>query len=225
MQLYRATRDQLDALRTTTTRPAPSRGRVHPTGRPPCGRGATPQRCTTRCAATGVARQPPAGPHRTPGGPMKLIIAGSRTFTDYQRLCQVLAPDRHRIAQVITGGARGADQLGYRWAWKHAVQASALPRGVGALRQVRRHAPQSPDGPGWRRPRRVLGRPIARHRAHDPVHGAAGQTRDRGALRAMNGPAGATVAGCGVTASAGARRSIARSRAQPGGSTLHPLHL
>jgi len=45
---------------------------------------------------------------------MKLIIAGSRTFTDYQRLCQVLAPDRHRIAQVITSGARGADQLGYR---------------------------------------------------------------------------------------------------------------
>ena len=51
---------------------------------------------------------------------MKLIIAGSRTFTDYQRLCQVLAPDRHRITQVLTGGARGADQLGYRWAWKHA---------------------------------------------------------------------------------------------------------
>ena len=48
---------------------------------------------------------------------MKLIIAGSRTFTDYQLLCQVLAPDRHRITQVITGGARGADQLGYRWAW------------------------------------------------------------------------------------------------------------
>ena len=53
---------------------------------------------------------------------MKLIIAGSRTFADYQRLCQVLAPDRHRITQVITGGARGADQLGYRWAWKHAVR-------------------------------------------------------------------------------------------------------
>jgi YspA, cpYpsA-related SLOG family len=48
--------------------------------------------------------------------------AGSRTFTDYQRLCQVLAPDRHRIAQVITGGARGTDQLGYRWAWKHQVR-------------------------------------------------------------------------------------------------------
>ena len=47
---------------------------------------------------------------------MKLIIAGSRTFTDYQLLCQTLAPERHRITQVITGGARGADQLGYRWA-------------------------------------------------------------------------------------------------------------
>ena len=71
---------------------------------------------------------------------MKLIIAGSRTFTDYQRLCQVLAPDRHRITQVLTGGARGADQLGYRWAWKHAGP-SALPRRLGALWEVRRRAP------------------------------------------------------------------------------------
>jgi hypothetical protein len=69
-----------------------------------------------------VHQAPPAGPHRPQGGIMKLIIAGSRTFTDYQRLCQVLAPDRHRITQVLTGGARGADQLGYRWAWKHAVR-------------------------------------------------------------------------------------------------------
>ncbi|MGE3537773.1 MAG: DUF4326 domain-containing protein [Candidatus Tectimicrobiota bacterium] len=74
--------------------------------RPPGGRGAAP----------------PAAPPCTSGGLMKLIIAGSRTFADYQRLCQVLAPDRHRIAQVLTGGARGADQLGYRWAWKHVVR-------------------------------------------------------------------------------------------------------
>ena len=69
-----------------------------------------------------VHQAPPAGPHRPHGGLMKLLIAGSRTFTDYQRLCQVLAPDRPRIAQVLTGGARGADQLGYRWAWKHAIR-------------------------------------------------------------------------------------------------------
>jgi hypothetical protein len=53
---------------------------------------------------------------------MKLIIAGSRTFTDYQMLCQVLAQDKSRITQVLTGGARGAEQLGYRWAWTHAVK-------------------------------------------------------------------------------------------------------
>src|SRR5215472_11581259 len=53
---------------------------------------------------------------------MKLIIAGSRSFTNYQLLCQVLAPERHRITQVITGGAKGTDLLGYRWAWKHAIR-------------------------------------------------------------------------------------------------------
>ena len=36
---------------------------------------------------------------------MKLIIAGSRTFTDYQLLCQMLAPERHRITEVLHGGA------------------------------------------------------------------------------------------------------------------------
>ena len=53
---------------------------------------------------------------------MQLIIAGSPTFTDSQHLCQVLAPDRHRLTQVLTGRARGAEQLGYRWAWKHLVK-------------------------------------------------------------------------------------------------------
>ena len=53
---------------------------------------------------------------------MKLIIAGSRSFTNYQLLCQTLAPERHRITQVLTGGARGADQLGFRWALKHHIR-------------------------------------------------------------------------------------------------------
>jgi len=53
---------------------------------------------------------------------MKLIIAGSRSFTHYQHLCQTLAPERHRITQVLTGGARGADQLGFRWALKHHIR-------------------------------------------------------------------------------------------------------
>ena len=53
---------------------------------------------------------------------MRLIIAGSRSFTNYQLLCQTLAPERHRITQVLTGGARGADQLGFRWAVKHHIR-------------------------------------------------------------------------------------------------------
>ena len=58
---------------------------------------------------------------------MKLIIAGSRTFTDYQLLCQTLAPEKHRITQVITGGARGADRLGIRWAVSHSVRLKGFP--------------------------------------------------------------------------------------------------
>ena len=52
---------------------------------------------------------------------MKVIIAGARTFTDYQCLCQVLAPDRHRITQILTGSVRGANALGKRWAWSKQV--------------------------------------------------------------------------------------------------------
>ena len=158
---------------------------------------------------------PPAGPHRPQGGLMKLIIAGSRTFTDYQSAVPGAGAGSppHRTGPHGRGPGRGSARLPL--GVEAPGQASALPRGMGALREVRRYAAQSPDGPGWRCPRRVLGRPIARHRAHDPVHGAAGQARDRGALRAMNGPAGATVAGGGVTASSGARRSVARSWRSP----------
>ena len=53
---------------------------------------------------------------------MKLIIAGSRTFSDYQLLCHTLSPQRHHISEVLHGGARGADRLGFRWAIKHHVR-------------------------------------------------------------------------------------------------------
>ena len=53
---------------------------------------------------------------------MKLIIAGSRSFTDYALLASVLGPHRHQISAVIHGGARGADRLGFRWAVRHHVR-------------------------------------------------------------------------------------------------------
>ena len=107
---------------------------------------------------------------------MKLIIAGSRTLTDYQLLCQVLAPDRHRITQVLTGGARRRSarlSLGV----EASGQASALSRRLGALREKRWRAPQLPDGAGRRPAPGVLGWALCRHASHDQLHAAAWQTR------------------------------------------------
>lgn len=58
---------------------------------------------------------------------MKVIIAGSRSFTDYQRLCQVLGQERHHITQVLSGGAPGADRLGIRWALAQKVRIKGFP--------------------------------------------------------------------------------------------------
>jgi hypothetical protein len=90
---------------------------------------------------------------------MKLIVAGSRTFTDYQLLCQTLAPQRHLISAVLHGGARGADQLGFRWALKHHVRSRCFAadwerfgKSAGVRRNISRWRRQvtcsSPSGMG-----------------------------------------------------------------------------
>jgi len=53
---------------------------------------------------------------------MKLIIAGSRTFTDAALLSQVLSSHKHLVSELLHGGARGADRLGFRWALKHHIR-------------------------------------------------------------------------------------------------------
>jgi uncharacterized protein related to proFAR isomerase len=45
---------------------------------------------------------------------MKYGIIGSRTFSDYDLLTYVL--DKHNISLIVSGGARGADSLGARYA-------------------------------------------------------------------------------------------------------------
>lgn len=47
---------------------------------------------------------------------MKLAIIGSRDFIDYNLLCNELESYKHKITLVVSGGARGADKLGERWA-------------------------------------------------------------------------------------------------------------
>jgi hypothetical protein len=47
---------------------------------------------------------------------MKLAIVGSREFNDYEFLKQALEPIKDKVTLVVSGGAKGADSLGERWA-------------------------------------------------------------------------------------------------------------
>ena len=47
---------------------------------------------------------------------MKVIIAGSRSCTDYSLLEEAIRESGFEITQVICGGAEGADDLGRVWA-------------------------------------------------------------------------------------------------------------
>ena len=94
----------------------------HGTTRRPCRRGRTTTAVARSCDPQRGAREPPAGPHHTTRRHHEADYHRFAHVHRLQCLCQVLAPDRHRITQVLTGGARGAEVLGYRWAWKHAVR-------------------------------------------------------------------------------------------------------
>lgn len=47
---------------------------------------------------------------------MKTIIAGSRTITDFATLTAAIRESGFEITEVVSGGARGADALGEKWA-------------------------------------------------------------------------------------------------------------
>lgn len=52
---------------------------------------------------------------------MRVIIAGSRTITDYNELLKAIAAAKFPISLVISGGARGADTLGERYAKNNGI--------------------------------------------------------------------------------------------------------
>ena len=56
---------------------------------------------------------------------MKVIVAGSRSFRDYEVLCKVL--DEMEITTIISGGARGADKLGERYANERGISLEQYP--------------------------------------------------------------------------------------------------
>lgn len=50
---------------------------------------------------------------------MRYGVVGSRLFGDYELVCRVL--DQHYISQIISGGAKGADSLGERYAIERCI--------------------------------------------------------------------------------------------------------
>lgn len=56
---------------------------------------------------------------------MRIIIAGSRTFTDYPLLCETMDRltcnlDKKKLV-IVSGGAKGADKLGEQWAFERGI--------------------------------------------------------------------------------------------------------
>lgn len=58
---------------------------------------------------------------------MKLIIAGSRTFTDIGFMEEMLDAFVLDVSEVVCGKARGADTLGEQWAILHGIPVKPFP--------------------------------------------------------------------------------------------------
>jgi len=53
---------------------------------------------------------------------MRLAIIGSRSFNDTKLLNETLRPYKDQITLIVSGGAKGADQLGEYWARLHKIE-------------------------------------------------------------------------------------------------------
>jgi hypothetical protein len=63
----------------------------------------------------------------TEASEMKLIIAGSRDFEDYEYLKENISSINGVITEVVSGTARGADRLGERYADEHGIKCKKIP--------------------------------------------------------------------------------------------------
>lgn len=60
---------------------------------------------------------------------MKVIIAGSRhmPFSSFPLIGQAVAKSGYNITEVVCGMARGADQLGGKWAYQNGIAVKKFP--------------------------------------------------------------------------------------------------
>ena len=58
---------------------------------------------------------------------MKIAVVGSRTFSDYTHMCDVLAPLCPPGTIIVSGGASGADRLAERFAGQYGLATEIYP--------------------------------------------------------------------------------------------------
>ncbi len=58
---------------------------------------------------------------------MKTIIAGSRTITNYDKVVEAVVTAPWEVTEVISGGARGVDELGEWYAEQHQLPLRIKP--------------------------------------------------------------------------------------------------
>lgn len=58
---------------------------------------------------------------------MKTIIAGSRTIQDYAAVERAVQESGFEITQVVSGCARGVDELGKQWGYRHDIPIANFP--------------------------------------------------------------------------------------------------
>lgn len=58
---------------------------------------------------------------------MRVVIAGSRSITDYSEVKQAILLSGFVITEVISGDARGVDKLGAAWAKQNKIPVQLMP--------------------------------------------------------------------------------------------------
>lgn len=58
---------------------------------------------------------------------MVTIIAGSRTIEDFSTVVKAIEMSGFNISEVVSGGAKGVDHLGERWAKERPVTLTIMP--------------------------------------------------------------------------------------------------
>ena len=57
----------------------------------------------------------------------KIIVAGGRDFVSYKSVKKTLDPYKHKISEIVSGKAAGADSLGEHWANENEIHVEPFP--------------------------------------------------------------------------------------------------